>query len=77
MISVRHWLLSVGELGARSSPVQVKDNIHSMIIDPLNKVSDGIDIVLATILRLYPVDTSQHCSFKGILTALAFQFLMC
>ena len=57
VISVRHWLLSVGELRARSSPVQVKNNVHSMIIDPLNKVSDGIDIVLATILRLYPVDT--------------------
>ena len=57
MISIRHRLLSVCENRAWSSPVQIEDNIHSMIENPLNKVINSINIVLSTILRLNPVYT--------------------
>jgi hypothetical protein len=57
MICVRHRLLSICKYRTWSSPVQIKNYIHSLIEDPLNKASDSIYIILSTIFRLNPVDT--------------------
>lgn len=65
VISVRHWLLCVCKYRTGCSPVQIKNNIHSMIEYPLHEVSDRIDVVLPTILRLNPVDTEPALFIQG------------
>ena len=57
MICIWHGLLSVGQLRAGSRPVEVNDDIHSVIDNTLYEISDWIDIVLPAILRLDPVYT--------------------
>ena len=56
MISVGHGLLCICQLTARGSPMEIKNHIHSMVINPLDEISNSINIVLTTVSRIYAVD---------------------